>query len=211
MTPEQFRTRITALGVERFKEADVYVDQSEIPWIQQLLSTLQIERQLPWDIRNPGPTVYSGATIKVTLNSRYFRDIAKIGFHYFLTRITEFTGAEPCFADIRAFIASECGIDECQRFVSSGAEQICLDIQRGHRLKVWGHMLDAQVDYLKLTAKVQLFVGPEFLPPVYTVRLGANPSRIDHPNAAADFFAYYPAEERNEFDGEVSSMLRTRR
>ncbi len=210
MTPVQFRAKFDALGVKRFKVGDVYAEVGEIPWIQELMATLKFDKQTDWTIRNVGPIVYSGAAIKVIVNSRYFRDIAKIGFHYFLTRMPQFTGAEPCFAGIRSFIASECGIDECQRFVSYNREQISLDIQRGHRLKNWGHMLAAQLDYLNLSAKVQLFVGPEFLPPVYTVRLGANPSRIDHSAASADFFAYFPEAERGEFDGEMVAMSRLR-
>jgi hypothetical protein len=211
MTPKQFRAKFDALGVKRFKEGDVYADSSEISWVQQLMATLKFDKQTDWTARNVGPTVYNGAAIKVVVGNRYFRDIAKIGFHYFLTKMPQFTGAEPCFGDLRAFIKSESSIAACERFVSYNREQISLDIYRGHRLKNWGHMLAAQFDYLSLTAKVQLFVGPEFLPPVYTVKLGTNPSRIGYSEAAADFFAYYPEAERSEFDGEVSPMSRLRR
>jgi len=208
MTPEKFRARFDSLPVKKFKGTDVYAESSEISWIEQLLATLKIERRTDWDIRNVGPTVYSGAAIKITVNSRYFRDIAKIGFHYFLSKMPLFKGSEPCFADLRRFIAEECSIEECTRFLSYGREQIALDIQRGYRLKNWGHILTAEVDYLAIFAKVQLFVGPEFLSPVYTVKLGPNPSRIDCSDASADFFAYYPEAERGEFDGIVSAMRR---
>jgi len=74
-----------------------------------------------------------------------------------------------------------------------------------------GHILCAEADYLNLRAKVQLFVGPEFLAPVYTVRLAASPSLIHYSEAVAEFFAYYPEDQRGEYDGEVSDLLRIRR
>jgi hypothetical protein len=64
---------------------------------------------------------------------------------------------------------------------------------------------------MQFRAKVQLFAGPEAHPHVYTVQLGRNPSRIDYSEACGDFFAYYPKEERGEFDGEVSELIGTGR
>ena len=75
-------------------------------------------------------------------------------------------------------------------------------------MNTWGHILTAEVDDLSLVAKVQLFVGPEFLAPVYTVRLGRDPSLIHYSEAYADFFAYHPEDQRAEFDGEVSELPR---
>ena len=60
-------------------------------------------------------------------------------------------------------------------------------------------------------AKVQLFAGLEVQPNVYTVQLGRNPSRIDYSGAYGDFFAYYPKEDRREFDGEASELIGTKR
>jgi hypothetical protein len=148
--------------------------------------------------------------IQVTVNNRYFRDLAKIGFHFFLTKMSRFRGDEPCFAEIRRFITSECSIDECFRLVQQSKKQIAYQLQEGARLSAWGHILCAEADYFNLTAKVQLFVGPEFLAPVYTIPLGRNPSAIHYSEAYADFFAYQPQAQRGEFDGEVSELFSSR-
>jgi hypothetical protein len=41
---------------------------------------------------------------------------------------------------------------------------------------------------------------------VYTVRLGNHPSPIHYSEVQGDFFAYFPIEERGEYDGEVSEL-----
>lgn len=210
MTPEQFRTKFDELGIKRFKEADTFADKEEIPWVTTLLETLKYEGKTEWSKRGQGPITYGPLDIRFTVNNRYFRDIAKIGFHYFLTKMSRFRGDEPCFGDIRRFVISECSIDECALFVGYSRNQIAYQLQQGARLSAWGHILCAEVDYLNLTAKVQLFVGPEFLAPVYTVRLGRNPSAIHHSEAYADFFAYHSQTQRGEFDGEVSELFRIR-
>jgi hypothetical protein len=207
MTPEQFRQKFDELGIKRFKEANLYADKEEIPWVTTLLEKLKYERKAEWSERGPGPITYGPLDIQITVNNRYFRDLAKIGFHYFLTKMSQFKGHEPCFAEIRRFITSECSIDECFRLVQQSKQQIAYQLQQGARLSAWGHILCAEAGYFNLTAKVQLFVGPEFLAPVYTVRLGRNPSTIHYSEAYADFFAYHPRAQRGEFDGEVSELF----
>lgn len=207
MTPEQFRRKFDELGIKHFKEANVRADKEEISWVNSLLDTIKFEKQTEWSHRGPGPTAYGPLDIQFTVNNRYFRDLAKIGFHYFLTKMSQFKGDEPCFAEIRRFITSESSIDECFRLVQQSKKQIAYQLQQGARLSTWGHILTAEADYLNLSAKIQLFVGPEFLAPVYTVRLGHNPATIHNSKAYADFFAYHPQSQRDEFDGEVSELV----
>jgi len=70
-----------------------------------------------------GPIIYGPLSIKFTVNDRYFRAIAKIGFHYFLTKFPRFRGDEACFTEIRNFIMNGCPIDEIGKFVTQSREQ----------------------------------------------------------------------------------------
>ncbi len=45
-----------------------------------------------------------GAAVSFSLTERYFRAVAKIGFHYFLSQFPQYTGQEMKFADIRRYI-----------------------------------------------------------------------------------------------------------
>ncbi len=191
--------------------ADFSAGPEEMEWVESLMNGLTFERRTDWTHSTVGPIVYGPARIKFTVTSRYFRCIAKIGFHYFLTKMPNFRGDESCFDDVREFIVNEGDIDKCKPFVNYNQQPLAWQLRNGQRLSTWGHILCAETDYMQFRAKVQLFAGPEAQPNVYTVQLGRNPSRIDYSEACGDFFAYYPKERRGEFDGEVSELVGTRR
>jgi len=73
-------------------------------------------------------------------------------------------------------------------------------------LSAWGHLIGVDATYMGFRAKVQLFAGPENRSTVFTVQLGKNPSPIHYSDTYGDFFAYYPPEQRDDFDGEVSEL-----
>jgi hypothetical protein len=205
MTPEQFRKKVTGLGFKFFKHADISAASEEILWVESLFEGFKMQGKTEW-VQPTGPIIYGPLTIKFTVNDRYFRAVAKIGFHYFLTRFPRFRGDEVCFAEIRNFITNGCPIDEIGRFVTQSREQFAHQLRASDRLSVWGHLLGVDAGYTGFRAKVQLFAGPENRSSVFTVQLGKNPSPIHYSEAYGDFFAYYPPEERSEFDGEVSEL-----
>jgi hypothetical protein len=203
MTPEQFRTAVDQLNIGAIREGHVYADDPQIEWMQSLLATLAPDVTVQWTAEVPEPVTYPGAVITFTVTERYFRALAKIGFHFFLSCLPQFRGDEGCFGEIREFIATEGSMDRCDRFVTSEVRQT---IYNGLRPANWGHLLTAEVDSHSLTARVQLFLGPESLPAIHTVRLGANPSRLHYRQAEVRYFEYFPREERaGQFDGEVKT------
>jgi hypothetical protein len=106
MTPEEFKVRFDRLQIERAKHAHVYASADEIPWIESLLGTLKFEKNVQWEDGSE-PIQYKNVVINFTVTERYFRAIAKIGFHYFLSTMPQFRGDEKCFEDIRNFIMTE--------------------------------------------------------------------------------------------------------
>jgi hypothetical protein len=206
MTPAEFRRVFDSFGIKRFKEGLFYAAPEEQEWIESLIATLKWERKGPW-VRPAAPITYGPSVVKFTLTSRYFRAIAKIGFHYFLTKMPHLRGDEPCFSGIRQFIMNNrCPVEECRRFVSYFPEHIAFQLQSGARLAGWGHFLAAESNYHELIARVELFAGPEKRPLSYTVKLGTNPSRLDYREAYADFFEYFKKEHRAQYDGAVSPL-----
>jgi hypothetical protein len=55
--------------------------------------------------------------VDISVTDRYFRAVAKIGFHYFLTQFQEHTGNEQMFSEIRQFILEGGGVDRANKFV----------------------------------------------------------------------------------------------
>ncbi len=45
--------------------------------------------------------------MQIQVTNRYFRAIAKTGFHYFLTQFPNYSGHEAIFSDIREFITND--------------------------------------------------------------------------------------------------------
>jgi hypothetical protein len=208
MTPERFRSRFDNLGVTSIKEARVYADDNEVEWIRSLVATLGPDMTLQWDDQQPPPVTYSGALITFTITARYFRAIAKIAFHCFLFMVPRFRGDEECFREIREFIKTEGNLDSCDRFVSTA---IRTTIYGGHRPANWGHLVTAEIDYWKLTSRVQLFLGPESRPALFTVNLGRNPSSLIYKQEEVRYFEFYPQDQRREFDGEMKMGFAVRR
>jgi hypothetical protein len=204
MTPEQFKKRIDALPIKTFKTGDISATDEEIPWVESLVQKgLKFESRTEWTKSALGPIIYGPAKIKTTVNARYFRCIAKIGFHYFLTKMPQFRGDENCFAEIRQFIITDGSLQDCERFVARARSPLG-NVQS---LRYWGHVLSAEAEYWQLKVRVQLFAGPGVQTRVYGVALGRNPSRIDCARYLGDFFGYYPKEERDEFDGEMGELF----
>lgn len=205
MTKDEFRRRVSALGINFFKSAYISASSEEIPWVESLFEGFTMQKRTEW-VQPTGPIMYGPFTIKFNVTNRYFRAIAKIGFHYFLTKFPRFRGDEPIFAEIRNFIMNECPLDEIGRFVTYGREHFVHQLRDGFRLKVWGHLLAVESNYAGFRAHVQLFAGPQNRSVPYTIQIGKNPSRIHFSEANGDFFAYYPEERRDEYDGEVAEL-----
>ncbi len=75
-------------------------------------------------------TSYPNAVIDISITDRYFRALAKMGFHYFLTQFPEFTGHEEAFAALRHFILENDGgiaaVDNFVRYESTRSSEPCL-------------------------------------------------------------------------------------
>ena len=206
MTPPEFRAAFDRTGIKWFKKGVVYAGPEEQEWVESLIATLKFETKTTWT-KPQGPVTYGPSVVKFEVTSRYFRAIAKIGFHYFLTKMPQFRGDEACFRDIRNFIITDsCPVDKCRNFVSYNGQHVAWQLNNGGRLTAWGHFLVAEMDYLTLKAKVELFAGPGKRPLTYVVRLGRNPSLLDYRDGHADFFEYFPKEQRGVFDGRVSPL-----
>src|SRR5450755_1140976 len=105
-TPGQLRARYTEIGVTRpLADVSFFCSPEEKIWVEKLI-------QETWPGTTVGPsalgsTTYRGFVGTVVLTNRYFRAIAKIGFHYFLTQFPEYTGHERIFSGVRQYIIDE--------------------------------------------------------------------------------------------------------
>lgn len=191
-------------GLEKAKPVYYYTDPDDkddfLSILRQIWPDLKVKNM-------PAPEKKEGfyASIKVTVTSLYHRALAKIGFHYFLAvSQPRFTGAEVEFSPIRSFIRD--GKDRPEDFVVQNDTPILHDLDKGYTLSSWGHLLTARIGTRAIISRVQFFIGPEYLPPIFDIRLGRSPSKIIYPERFGHFYSYYSEGHKSGYDGEVEPL-----
>jgi hypothetical protein len=209
--PEQLRAAFDKLGVCPPSDNSVLVDPEEQVWVQPLLKAVWPTISFS-DTGTPASSNYpDGGAVKFTLTNRYFRAVAKIGFHYFLTQFPELSGHEPAFSDIRQFILDEAtGVDRANEFVGERPQPLIGEMLGGGRPAGWvGHALCADISDGECRAHVQLFICEDFQPSIYTVRLGRNVA-LQGSTAFGHGYMYYTDGPRGKFSGEAVRLTATR-
>ncbi len=164
--PEQLVERLRDLGLEKIKQARVIVPDSDKERMEKLLSTLKVEHQV-WEDLPMGGSTYT--MTKVEVNSKYFRAIAKIGFHYVL-RYLHFRGDEAIFSDIRDFIMNGPNVPgDISRFVVWRNKQILEFVKEGYVTNTYCHIIIGRATGNQIWSYLQFFLGPKNIPHVYTV------------------------------------------
>lgn len=122
--------------------------------------------------------------VSIIVNDHYWRSIAKIAFHYYLSHTRRAVrGDEPGFNQIRNFITK--GGDQRRFFRASHTRfRLPFDGQSGCGAASpaqWCHVLGADEQEQEVVAYVRLFAGPGCMPPAYHIVLGTLDSNIVGP------------------------------
>jgi hypothetical protein len=155
------------------------------------------ERQVP-----AGECILTGCHIFSTKDLRYFRALAKIAFHCYLTRTGRF-GDEDCFSAIKKYIMS--GWDKSEYYPKG---HIHFPIPKFETNK-WHHLVGfMEQGNGTITGFVSLSRGPDNpFPDKYYIHLGKLPRRIigqDYKRIYA--YIYEPVEESPTKAGRVSTI-----
>lgn len=220
--PEQLLSKMRERGVETgaLSDSDTIITtvvitgaaEDEFEWMQHLLSGVKDSLVGEPERRIDDPEQEAKVTMHAKPTEKYFRGLAKIGFHYFLKHMKGFHGSEDAFAGIRDFIMNGKAKD-VDRFVSGYGEHLIVDIVPGEPAAGYRHLLIARSNYHQLLCKMQFFIHPKYSSPiyrldryalpVYTINLGRNPSRIDYPQAHRHYFTYSDVYQKDGYDGEM--------
>lgn len=203
-TPEQLRAAFNKLGVvQPCEDVRIFHGPEEKEWVEALIK--QTWPSVTFGEGNLGGTVYEGAVGKFVLTNRYFRAVAKTGFHYFLTQFPEYTGHEHMFSEIRRFILDEsAGVDQANAFIGK-REHALLGAMLDARVRPNGwraHVLCAETVPGECLAYVQMFVSEDWPAPIYAVRLARNAGIIDC-RATGHAYMYYGNGPEGNFAGEA--------
>lgn len=210
-TVEYLKKEIGGSGLKgRLRVETVGMTNDEIDFIFGLLKICDSsmnEESTPNNKKHPTKKVYTKvpAKGKVIVDARYFRAIAKIGFHYFLQYSEYFNGHEDCFFPLKQFIRYGKGKAEC--FVEQKRGNLVSDFKHGFRPKYYGNIIIGDFHNNSATADVQLFIGRDYDPPYYKITLAKNCLQIQlDKNTFGHFFSYYTPDNREQYTGEIQEL-----
>jgi hypothetical protein len=206
MTPEKLREAYKILELTPPLDMYVICGPEETDWVQDLVRATS--PGTGFGPGNQGAKIYgSGVAVSFSLTERYFRAVAKIGFHYFLSQFPQYSGHEPKFDGIRRYIfTGDRNVNRANEFVGERNLPLVGEALGGARPDGWvGHILCADVTNGEYQAHVQTFICDDFQPRIYTVQLGG--SSIDLANTSAGHaFVYFPDGYHGTIAGQAHSL-----
>jgi len=187
MRPEQLEARISDKGIGKMVRAWFDCDlenQEEYCWLLAAVWPEAVITELP--VTEMGNHDVPGR-VTLTVNDHYFRVIAKIGFHYYLSHSRRgLRGNEPEFDALRNFIMEGGDFEE---FFDSSNQAFATPFRKlptGGIItaKNWCHILAATEVSNKAIAYVHLFVGPKCIPLPHQITLGTLACQVIVPTYA---------------------------
>jgi hypothetical protein len=175
MRPEQLLERVKKAGVNVINRAWVHCEEDHLFRFRCLVVAAWPQHPIQeLSVTDAGVHPVAGQ-ITVTVTDHYFRAIAKIAFHYYLSRCQRgLRGDERCFEPIRSFIMT--GGDSDRFFGKSHIEFAipCGDLPTGGVVtpRQWCHVMAADESASVVVIHLQFFVGPGCVPPPWYVTLG---------------------------------------
>lgn len=116
--------------------------------------------------------------------------------------ISTFRGDEQSFTSIRKFIKEGGLIDN---FVTQSSVPILTFPHPNIRPKGWGHVLLFENINNILQVRIQFFLGPNYNPPVYVVRLSDDKISVED-SWKGHYFSYFESGPIGNYNGEVSEL-----
>jgi hypothetical protein len=209
-TPEQLLAAYKGLGVTAPFDTHVFFDPEEQPWVEALI-------RATWPSVTLGKsslssTNYEELVVNFELTERYFRAIAKIGFHYFLTQFPRYYGDEPMFSSLHQYILDGGGgIDRANEFIGLRQTPLLGEmLDPKARPDGWqAHVLCCEIRPGVCCAYLQMFLSEDWPPPIYAINLANDPD-ISLTEAFGHAYIYFTGGAKGKYCGEVHSLATTR-
>ncbi|MFC1633435.1 hypothetical protein ACFL5Z_01225 [Planctomycetota bacterium] len=180
LTVDELRNLIYSANVSKPVQIRyVMLTDSEVDHIDSLLkkAKLHVSDEFDDNVKPFNRIVSAAGTL--TYDKRYYRAIAKVAFHYYI-EFNNFnhTGEEPFFEPLKRFIRY--GEGQTKSFVCQQKGILIKDIERGWRPPTYGHIIVGSCASQFIEVKIQFFLGPQYDPPIHTVKLGRKPLMIEN-------------------------------
>jgi hypothetical protein len=209
MTSDELLKIVAGLKLKGELESRITFDPVTEQWAPELI-------RKAWPVSSMsegvvGATRFQGGVAKFQVTNRFYRAIAKIGFHYFLTQFPKYTGHEAIFSDVRSFI-----IDDSKELIPARINQF-IGV-RPYPLAIpmcdprirpngWvGHLICAEVREGVCLAHYEPFISPEGRLRARTIFLGRD-HMAGRYAIQAHLHRYFGHGKQGRFSGEALIVL----
>ncbi len=200
--PEDLRTRIGQLNIGKITRVSLVAPEADRERVERVSSIFPELGQSQWENLPTSGQTFTRTEFEVT--DKYFRAIAKVGFHYILKHFRHFRGDEDIFARIRNFIMNGGPIQE---YVNWTDKQLIEQFKNGYCPTTFGHVILGRANEHFIWAKLQFFVGPDTLPLVYTVAIARNKPLLIYDLTSGHQFSYYEDGPKDGFAGFMDELV----
>jgi hypothetical protein len=209
MTADELLRIVADLKITGELESRITFDPDTEQWAPELISKAWPASSMSKGVL--GATMFQGGVAKFQVTSRFYRAIAKIGFHYFLTQFPKYTGHEAIFSDIRNFIiddSKELVAARINRFIGVRPDPLALPMCDPRiRPTGWvGHLICAEVRDGACLAHYEPFISPEGRLRARTIFLGRDNTEGAY-EIRAHLHKYFGQGKQGRFSGEALIVL----
>jgi hypothetical protein len=208
MTADELLKIVAGLELKGELESRITFDPATEQWAPELIRKAWPGSSMSEGVL--GATSFKGGVAKFQVTNRFYRAIAKIGFHYFLTQFPKYTGHEAIFSDVRNFI-----IDDSKELIPARVNQF-IGV-RPHPLVLplsdprvkpngWvGHLICAEVREGACLAHYEPFISSQGRLRARTIFLGRDDIAGDYADYAieAHLHRYFEQGKQGRFSGEA--------
>lgn len=209
MTAEELLKIFAGLKMKGELESRITYDPATEQWAPELIKKAWPSVSMSEGI--VGATNFRGGIAKFQVTDRFYRAIAKIGFHYFLTQFPKYTGHEAIFSDIRNFIiedSKELVPARVNQFIGVRPYPLAMPMSDPRIItNGWvGHLLCAEVREGVCLAHYEPFISPEGRLRARTIYLGRDDT-VGESAIQAHLHRYYEHGKQGRFSGEALFVL----
>jgi hypothetical protein len=200
--PEQLGTKIEELQIGKLKQVNLIAPEADRDRAEKVTSIFPELARTEWENLPMSGKSFTRTEYEVT--DRYFRAIAKIGFHYVLKHFRHFRGDEEMFTGIRNFIMNGGPI---QDYVTWSNKQIIEQIKSGYCPVTFGHVILGRANEQLIWSRLQFFVGPDTIPQVFNVVIARNKPTLVYDITSGHQFFYYEEGVKDGFAGSMEKLV----
>jgi hypothetical protein len=196
------RKAVKNRGISGGTLVEIYLDPEHLDRVKPTLSEVFPKFSAEHFARSGAGQQRRTILFENQIGPTYLRAVAKIAFHGAIRLRPELNGNEWEFDVLRRFIRH--GDLPMMNPVQYRNDRIIAGIGDGVMLKDWGHVVAVETTPMTVFAKLQFFIGPGTITPMWVVRIGRRPDHVPSDSGVAYYARYL---EEPSADGHTGEML----